>query len=86
MKKLSTVIVFVMLVVGSAGPSLAASFADVAFVVDQSGSMGFEFSWLGNSISSMNTVFGVNGITANYGVAGYERYAGSANLATPGRI
>jgi hypothetical protein len=68
-----------MLIVGSAAPSLAASFADVAFVIDQSGSMGSEFSWIGNSISSINSEFGANGITANWGVAGYEYDAGSAN-------
>ena len=79
MKKLSTAIVFVMLIVGSAAPSLAASFADVAFVIDQSGSMGNEFSWIGNSINSINSVFNTNGITAKYGVAGYEYHAGSAD-------
>ncbi len=78
MKKLSTAIVFVMLVLGSACPSWAASFADVAFVIDQSGSMGGEFSWIGNSINSINSVFDANGITAKYGVAGYEYHAGSA--------
>jgi len=65
--------------IGSAIDTKAASFADVVFVVDQSGSMGGEFAWIGNSISSINTALVAGGVTAKYGVAGYEDYAGSAD-------
>jgi hypothetical protein len=55
----------------------AAAFADVAFVIDQSGSMGDEFAWLGTSISSIDTALTNAGITTRYAVAGYEQYAGN---------
>ncbi|MEW6514750.1 MAG: vWA domain-containing protein [Pseudomonadota bacterium] len=55
----------------------AALFADVAFVVDQSGSMGDEYTWLANSISAINTQLLAGGVTARYGLAGYEYYAGN---------
>lgn len=73
--------VFVLTAVAT--PVMAASFADIAFVVDQSGSMSNEFAWLGSSIAGID-----NAITAdanisdvNYGVAGYEHYAGNDPLA-----
>jgi len=62
---------------GTAHNASAALLADVAFVVDQSGSMGDEYQWLANSISAINTQFVNNGIVARYGLAGYERYAGN---------
>jgi len=55
----------------------AALFADVAFVVDQSGSMGDEYAWLANSISAINTQLSAGGVTARYGLAGYEEFAGN---------
>ena len=55
----------------------AALIADVAFVIDQSGSMGGEFAWLGSSISSIESAISGAGITSRYAVAGYERYAGN---------
>ncbi len=64
---------------GLVGSASAASFADVAFVVDQSGSMNFEFSWIGSSISDIDTAIAAGGVTAKYGVAGYERLAGFAD-------
>jgi len=63
--------------ISMAGSASAASFADVAFVIDQSGSMGGEFAWLGSSISTINTAITNAGITARYGVAGYEDTAGT---------
>ncbi|MBU2713315.1 vWA domain-containing protein [Zooshikella harenae] len=51
--------------------------ADVAFVIDQSGSMQNEFAWLGNSLATMDNQMRANGIDARYAVAGYERLAGS---------
>ncbi|MBN1958025.1 MAG: VWA domain-containing protein [Desulfuromonadales bacterium] len=61
--------------------AMAASYADIAFVIDQSGSMGGEFAWLGNSIAGIdNTITSDSAITdVNYGVAGYETYAGFAD-------
>lgn len=65
------------LVCGGVSTASAAIVADVAFVVDQSGSMGDEFSWLANSISAINTSLVAGGVTARYGLAGYELYAGN---------
>ena len=55
----------------------AASSADFAFIIDQSGSMRGEFEWLGNSISAMDTKIQDAGVTANYGLAGYVWDAGT---------
>lgn len=55
----------------------AAYLADVAFVIDQSGSMGGEYSWLANSISAIDTQLTAGGIVARYGLAGYVFYAGN---------
>lgn len=75
-KLLCTVAAIGTLSFGVATNVSAASFADVAFVIDQSGSMSSEFSWLGTSISTISSAIAAAGITANYGVAGYERTAG----------
>ncbi|WP_020677116.1 VWA domain-containing protein [Geopsychrobacter electrodiphilus] len=61
--------------------AVASQFADIGFVIDQSGSMGGEFSWLKNSISGIGTEVSAKGITATYGVAGYEMYAGNQSSA-----
>ncbi len=63
----------------SGGTALATSFADVAFVVDQSGSMGDEFAWLSNSISAIDQGLGDGGVITNYALAGYEEDAGFEN-------
>lgn len=80
MKKI-TLSLMVFVLMAMATPVMAASFADIAFVIDQSGSMSGEFNWLGNSISSIDTaITGDANITdVNYGVAGYEYDAGSAD-------
>lgn len=82
MKRMFLSLLVVVLMAVSA-PVMAASFADIAFVIDQSGSMGNEFSWLGNSITSIdNTITADANITdVNYGVAGYEVYAGNQTSA-----
>jgi len=64
---------------GTAMRAEAASFADVVFVIDQSGSMGGEFNWLGAAINSINNSLVTGGVTAKYGVAGYEVKAGNAD-------
>ena len=69
----------VALMTMGAGNASAATFADLAFIIDQSGSMGGEFNWLGNSITTLSTAIQAQGIDATYGVAGYERLAGSAD-------
>ena len=79
MKKILMVAALGLSMFGLAGTSSAASSADVAFVIDQSGSMGDEFAWLGSSISTINTALVTGGVTAKYGVAGYEQLAGSAS-------
>lgn len=65
------------LMAGVAAQASAALLADVAFVVDQSGSMGDEYSWLANSISAINTQLVAGGVTARYGLAGYVDFAGN---------
>lgn len=55
---------------------MAASFADMVFVVDQSGSMQNEFKWISSSLRQIDSVVQAKGITANYGIAGYEMSAG----------
>lgn len=66
----------VMLIFNATGAK-AASFADIAFVLDQSGSMGSEYNWLGSSISAIDTALSTGGVTANYALAGYEEFAGN---------
>lgn len=77
MKRFLILIVSVFFVLGFAGTSPAAYYADIAYVIDQSGSMGDEFNWLGTSINTMNATLTSGGITANYGLAGFELYAGT---------
>ena len=57
--------------------SMAASMADFVFVVDQSGSMYNEFSWISNSLNKIDSQIKDKGITANYGLAGFEYTTGS---------
>ncbi len=57
----------------------AATVADVAFVIDQSGSMDGEFAWLSNSISTISQSIADAGITARYAVSGYESAFGTAD-------
>ena len=71
MKKMLTILILPFLLLGIANSTSAASFADIVFVIDQSGSMSDEFAWLGQSINSLN--LSLAGINAQYGVAGYER-------------
>lgn len=65
------------LMAGVASHASAAYLADVAFVVDQSGSMGSEYGWLANSINAINTQLVAGGVVARYGLAGYEEFAGN---------
>ncbi len=76
MKKFKVILVAVFLLVGFVGSASAASYADVFFMIDQSGSMGDEFNWLASSISSIDSAITTAGITANYGLAGFVYHAG----------
>ena len=58
------------------GVAQAARYADIAFMVDQTGSMNEEFNWIGDSLDELGTAVGNAGITARYGIAGYESSAG----------
>lgn len=62
----------------SVNTATSATFADVTFVVDQSGSMSGEFAWIANSIAQIDIGLQNAGITTKYGLAGYEYNAGSA--------
>ncbi len=57
--------------------SFATSFADLVFVVDQSGSMYNEFKWISDSLTEIDSTIRDKGITANYGIAGFEYTTGS---------
>ncbi|WP_319582520.1 vWA domain-containing protein [uncultured Pseudodesulfovibrio sp.] len=74
----SVLAVFVLLaMLTTGGVAQAAMYADIAFMVDQTGSMDGEFNWIGNSLDDLGTAVGNAGITARYGIAGYESLAGS---------
>lgn len=77
MRKYLILMASVILLLVSVNTSSAASYADIAFVIDQSGSMGGEFRWLGNSINAIDTSIKDAGITARYGLAGYEDTTGT---------
>lgn len=79
MKKFLVLMIALMCMMGLATNSMADKYADIVFVVDQSGSMGDEYNWLANSISSINNSITSAGITANYGLAGFVYDAGTAN-------
>lgn len=77
MKKILCIFSMLFCLVGFSSNASASSFADVAFVIDQSGSMSGEFSWLSSSITTIAQAISDAGITANYGLAGYEDTTGS---------
>jgi hypothetical protein len=54
---------------------------DIAFVVDQSGSMSAEFNWIPTVMTEIDTALGgYSQVTSTrYGVAGYERLTGTQN-------
>lgn len=49
----------------------AASYADVIFVVDESGSMSGEHAFLADFVTGIETNLASNGITLNFGLTGY---------------
>ncbi len=57
--------------------SFATSFADLVFVIDQSGSMYNEFNWISESLTKIDRSIKNKGITVNYGLAGFEYTTGS---------
>jgi hypothetical protein len=67
-------------ILGLAAPGVqAATTADIIFIVDESGSMGGEHTWLGGMVSSLDTALGVAGVTGNrYGLVGYGGHVGGA--------
>ena len=68
---------FMMLTFLLSSQASAATKADIGFVIDQSGSMNSEFSWLAGALGDMDAALTAGGITSvNYGVAGYEYGAG----------
>jgi PEP-CTERM motif-containing protein/von Willebrand factor type A domain-containing protein len=52
---------------------------DIGFVVDQSGSMGGEFNWIPSVLGDINTALqsAPKVTSTRYGIAGYERTAGT---------
>ncbi len=76
MKKAATAIILSLVFILPARLH-AASFADMVFVVDQSGSMYDEFRWISNSLRYIDAIVKSKGITANYGIAGYEFFSGT---------
>lgn len=74
MKK--TLIIGLTLIILFPAQLMAARFADMVFVVDQSGSMYNEFQWIGTSLNKINSLIENKGIKANYGIAGFEYTTG----------
>ena len=80
--KLASSVVAGAMFLSVAGSALAADYADVIFVVDESGSMGGEHAWLGTMITALESNLvaeGVgNGTDANdfnqYALVGYGGY------------
>jgi hypothetical protein len=69
------------LTVALAPSALAASFADFVFIVDESGSMAGEHSWLGSTIGDLEAALQAKGIGSGldqnrYGLLGFGGYYG----------
>lgn len=64
----------------SASSTFAASTADVVFIIDESGSMAGEHSWISNMVSSLDTELNNAGVTNNrYGLVGFGEWSGHAS-------
>ncbi|MCG8617292.1 MAG: VWA domain-containing protein [Desulfobacterales bacterium] len=72
-----TVVTLISLLYFVPSASLAATMADLVFVVDQSGSMYNEFNWIRDSLEEIDATIQSKGISANYGLAGFEYTTGS---------
>jgi hypothetical protein len=69
--KQSIVLCMILLFI-SAGAAFAADTADVIFVVDESGSMSGEHSWIGSMVTSLDTNLNSAGVTNNrYALVGF---------------
>jgi len=67
-----SVFVGAALLLSSAGSLQAATTADILFVVDESGSMSGEHSWISNMVTALDTALIGAGVTGNqYGLVGY---------------
>lgn len=61
-------------------PASAASTADVVFVVDESGSMSGEHSWISTMVTQLDTSLVANGVTGNrYGLVGFGASGGGGH-------
>ncbi len=77
-KKIKTLLIaFISILFFIPSVAMATSKADLVFVVDQSGSMYNEFNWISNSLLQIDSTIKSKGITANYGLAGFEYTTGS---------
>lgn len=65
MNRLRKLVAVVLLAAASAFVARAATTADVVFVVDESGSMSGEHTWLANMVTSLDTQLGTAGVTGN---------------------
>ena len=67
-----TVIAGAALLLSLATPLQAATTADVLFVVDESGSMSSEHSWIGSMVTALDSALGAAGVNNNqYGLVGF---------------
>lgn len=95
MKKLfSTVIATGTIFLGLSVAAHAATTADIVFLVDESGSMSGEHSWIGNMVNSLDTELIAAGVTGNryalvgfgasssHGIAGHEHAVGGSTWGT----
>ena len=76
----------------------AVSTADIVFVVDESGSMSGEHTWIANMVASLDTQLGASGVTGNryalvgfgasssHGIAGHGHTVGGGTWGTAGQL
>ena len=70
------------LLLSVAAPLQAATTADILFVVDESGSMSGEHSWIGSMVAALDTALIGAGVTGNqYGLVGF---GGNSSHGIPG--
>lgn len=73
--KLASSVVAGAMFLAVAGNALAADYADVIFVVDESGSMGGEHAWLGSMITSLESNLNANQVGDGTDASDFNRYA-----------
>ncbi len=75
MKKLKSLALTLSLFLSLFQTGLAATTADILFIVDESGSMSAEHTWIGNMVTTLDSGLNAAGVSGNrYGLIGYGAY------------